>query len=102
MENIASQFMAEGLESIGSVAKGLKNITIEIENNCPRCFGEGKRPNPFARMPIDKSFNPDLEFADINPEMIDCTKCNGSGLQNVTVKIDVTKTPGIKKEDKKK
>lgn len=98
MENIASQFMAEGLESIGSVAKGLKNITIEMENNCTRCNGDGVRLKRVKR--IDLDFNPEQI---IDPaEFEECKKCNGSGLQNVSIKVDITKTPGIKKEEKKK
>lgn len=97
MENIASQLMVEGFESIGSVAKGLKNITIEMENDCPRCHGEGQRPKRIPRVDLD--FNPDQILSPA--EMEDCKKCNGSGLQNVTVKVDVIKSPG-KKEEKKK
>lgn len=101
MENIASQLMAEGFESIGAVAKGLKNITVEMETYCPRCDGEGKRPKPIHRMPINKNWDVD-PIADMpDAEMIDCSRCNGSGLLNTTIKVDVTKSPA-KKEEKKK
>lgn len=97
MENIVNEFAQAGFESIGSIAKGLKNITIEMENDCTRCHGSGQQRKMIPR--IDLDFNPDEIVKPM--EMVDCSKCNGSGLQNVIIKVDVTKTAG-KKEEKKK
>lgn len=98
-ENEFTQYaMSEGMNTLGYGARGLKSVVIVMENECSRCNGEGKRPK-FMQLQRVELGEPDLLP---EREMVDCAKCNGSGLIEIKVNLDVTRTPGKKTTEEKK